>query len=309
MNNQCIFCRGSLSLSLPGVYDTRFGIAQPYSIEKCESCLLEQTRPTPTQDELNVLYEHFYNFGGEKNTRYTSLRQKFFNSFVYRIWLGVDGDISFHLMRGTGRLLDVGCNEGRGLEFYKANGFQAEGLELNSHAAAVARSKGFVVHGSTLEDFDQHHQFDFIILSNVLEHSLDPIRMLSAIYRLLKPGGIVCISCPNSQSWLRKTFKKNWVNWHVPFHLTHFSRKTLSDLLSKSNFSVKKSSDSTPALWVAHSIITCSFFVPGKVTSQLRSAPLVAGMILIIRGLFFLFLWLGNILGRGDCLVFVAKKI
>jgi 2-polyprenyl-3-methyl-5-hydroxy-6-metoxy-1,4-benzoquinol methylase len=263
----------------------------------------------PTQDELNALYENFYNFGGEKNTNYTGLRQKFYNSFAYRLWLKIDGDISFHLMKGEGKLLDVGCNEGRGLEFYKANGFEAEGLELNSHAAAVARSKGFVVHGSILEDFDQQHQFDVVILSNVLEHSLDPIRMLAAIHRLLKPGGIVCISCPNNQSWLRETFKKYWINWHVPFHLTHFSQKTLSDLLSKNDFAVMKVSHSTPALWVAHSIITRLFFAPGKVTSQLRSAPLVAGMILFIRGLFFPFLWLGNVSGRGDCLVFVAKKI
>jgi 2-polyprenyl-3-methyl-5-hydroxy-6-metoxy-1,4-benzoquinol methylase len=269
---------------------------------------LEQTRPIPTQSELNDLYENFYNFGGEKNTRYTSLRQQFFNSFVYRLWLKIDGDISFHLMRGVGKLLDVGCNEGRGLEFYKANGFEAQGLELNSHAANVARSKGFIVYGSTLEEFEQDQKFDVIVLSNVLEHSLDPSKMLSAIYRLLNPGGIVCISCPNSESWLRKSFGKYWINWHVPFHLTHFSQKTLTDLLAKNHFVVKKVENSTPALWVAHSIITRLFFVPGKVTAQLRSAPLVAGMILVIRGLFFPFLWLGNLLGRGDCLVLMARK-
>jgi 2-polyprenyl-3-methyl-5-hydroxy-6-metoxy-1,4-benzoquinol methylase len=203
----------------------------------------------------------------------------------------------------------VGCNEGRGLEFYKANGFEAQGLELNSHAANVARSKGFIVYGSTLEEFEQDQKFDVIVLSNVLEHSLDPSKMLAAIYRLLNPGGIVCISCPNSESWLRKTFGKYWINWHVPFHLTHFSQKTLTDLLVKNHFVVKKVENSTPALWVAHSIITRLFFVPGKVTAQLRSAPLVAGMILVIRGLFFPFLWLGNLLGRGDCLVLMARKL
>ena len=42
-------------------------------------------------------------------------------------------------------LLDVGCNEGRGLTMYAGNGFQAEGLELNRVAADAARQKGFVV--------------------------------------------------------------------------------------------------------------------------------------------------------------------
>ena len=305
---RCVTCEGILFPVLNQIYDTRFGIGKEYSIWKCSQCQLEQTRPIPTQSELNDLYENFYNFGGEKNTRYTSLRQQFFNSFAYRLWLKIDGDISFHLMRGAGKLLDVGCNEGRGLEFYKANGFEAQGLELNSHAANVARSKGFIVYGSTLEEFEQNQQFDVIVLSNVLEHSLDPSQMLAAIYRLLNPGGIVCISCPNSQSWLRKVFGRYWINWHVPFHLTHFSKKTLTDLLTKNHFMVKKVENSTPALWVAHSMITRLFFMPGKVTSQLRSASLVAGMILVIRGLFFPFLWLGNLLGRGDCLVLVARK-
>lgn len=308
MNNQCVFCRGMIRQSLAGVCDTRFGISQPYLIEKCECCSLEQTRPMPSQDELNALYENFYNFGGEKNTSYTGLRKKFYNSFAYRLWLKIDGDISFHLMKGEGKLLDVGCNEGRGLEFYKANGFEAEGLELNSHAAEVARSKGFVVHESTLENFKIEKKYDVVILSNVLEHSLNPSEMLSSIYKLLNSGGTLCISCPNNRSWLRTIFARYWINWHVPFHLTHFSQKTLGELLKSCQFGVVKIEYSTPALWVCHSIITRLFFVPGRVTAQLRSAPLVAGMILAIRGLFFPLLCIGNLLGRGDCLVVVARK-
>jgi hypothetical protein len=30
---------------------------------------------------------------------------------------------------------------------------------------------------------------------------------------------------------------------------------------------------------------------------------------LLVRSLFFPFLWIGNILGKGDCLVVLAKKI
>ena len=43
----------------------------------------------------------------------------------------LEGDFSFHRPKGTGRLVDIGCNEGRGLKIYSRNGFQAEGLELN----------------------------------------------------------------------------------------------------------------------------------------------------------------------------------
>lgn len=306
--NQCVICAKDLYPEIDYVFDTRFGIEDPYSIARCESCSLEQTIPVPSQIELNNLYEQHYNFSGESNTRYTKLREIFLNSSVYRFWLLVDGDISFQMSKGKGRLLDVGCNEGRGLEFFKRNGFRAEGLELNNHAATIAREKGFTVYTSTLEEVDLQEKYDVIILSNVLEHSLNPSTMLKAIHGLLNPGGQVCISCPNSNSWLRLIFGRFWVNWHVPFHVTHFSKDALCDLLAANHFVIEDASCATPALWVSHSIITKLFFIPGKVTSQLRSAPLVAGMILIIRGAFFPFLWLGNILGRGDCLVVIAKK-
>lgn len=307
---KCISCGHTLLVEAnrSAVWDTRFGISQQYRICACANCGLEQTTPPPNQDELNGLYEQYYNFSGEKNTRYTQLRAKFINSFLYRIWLAIDGDISFHREKGSGSLLDVGCNEGRGLEFYRNNGFSAEGLELNSKAAEVARHKGFTVHGSTLESFFTDKKYDVVVLSNVLEHSLDTRTMLQSIYRLLNHNGQVWISCPNSRSWLRSAFGRHWINWHVPFHIVHFSPSTLRAMLRESKFEVVGMRQETPALWVAHSIIARLFAKPGQPTTQLRSAPLVASLILLIRGTLFPLLWLGNLFKRGDCLVVVARK-
>lgn len=309
MNNSCLACEGKIGEVMGAVFDTRFGIATRYAIASCAECGLEQTAPLPKQEELNRLYEDYYNFGGEKNTRYTQLRAKFINSFLYRFWLLIDGDISFQQKGGSGKLLDVGCNEGRGLEFFRNHGFEAEGLELNSRAADVARAKGFTVHGSTLEGFSSANKYDVIVLSNVLEHSLIPGEMLRNIHRLLNDGGQVWISCPNSRSWLRTAFGRFWINWHVPFHVVHFSPDTLHALLKNSHFEMVEMRQETPALWVAHSIIARVFAKPGQPTRQLRSAPLVASLILLIRGLLFPLLWLGNLVRRGDCLVVVARKI
>lgn len=308
MRNDCVACHVPTSTVLDGVFDTRFGINTPYMISKCKDCNLEQTTPLPNQLGMNELYEQFYNFSGERNTRYTQLRARFINSFLYRIWLAIDGDISFHRMSGSGSLLDVGCNEGRGLAFYQSHGFSAEGLELNSKAAEVARAKGFSVYGSTLEGFSTEKKYDVVVLSNVLEHSLSPGAMLQHIHRLLNSNGQVWISCPNSQSWLRSAFGRYWINWHVPFHVVHFSPDTLREMLKKSQFEVVKMRQETPALWVAHSIIARLFAKPGQPTKQLRSAVLVASLILLIRGLLFPLLWLGNLSKRGDCLVVVARK-
>lgn len=304
----CLNCKFPVHVDSDVLFDTRFGIATPYWSSHCDNCGLEQTTPLPNQAELNELYEQFYNFSGERNTRYTRIRAWFINSFIYKIWLAIDGDISFHRMSGSGSLLDVGCNEGRGLEFYQSHGFSAEGLELNGKAAEVARAKGFTVYCSTLESYSAETKYDVVVLSNVLEHSLNPGSMLQHIHQLLNSNGQVWISCPNSQSWLRSVFGRYWINWHVPFHVVHFSQDTLRGVLKKSQFEIVKMRQETPALWVAHSIIARLFAKPGQPTRQLRSAALVAALILLIRGLFFPLLWLGNLSKRGDCLVVVARK-
>lgn len=293
------------------MFDTRFGIATPYWLVRCENCGLEQTVPLPTNEELQTLYEAYYNFGGEEAepaNRYVQLRKQFQDSRLWDLWLKIDGDISFHTLRGKGRLLDIGCNEGRGLIRYQGSGYVVEGLELNSKAADVARKKGFAVYADPIERFEPTEKYDVVVLSNVLEHALNPAEMLKHTARVLKPGGQVWISCPNSQSWLRSAFGRFWINWHVPFHISHFSSQTLSNVLQYSGFKIKNLHQETPALWVAHSILAKLFSRPGCATMQLRSTMLVAGLMLLIRGLGFPLLWLGNRMGRGDCLLCVATK-
>lgn len=307
-NITCLICGNQAEIAQTGLFDTRFGIRASYSIARCAACGLEQTTPLPSPEEIKSLYETYYNFGGESGTLYTRLRGLFLSSLLYRFWMFFDGDISFHSKRGVGRLLDVGCNEGRGLAIHEKNGFTAEGLELNENAANVARSQGFVVHTQLVECFEPAELYDVVVLSNVLEHSLDPARMMAHVNRLLRPGGEVWISCPNSSSFLRALFGKYWLNWHLPFHIAHFSITTLSGLLKRSGFDLLEVRQLTPALWVAQSIITRLFARSGIPTIQLRNPVLVVMLMLIVRGILFPALWLGNKCGVGDCLICVAGK-
>jgi len=304
----CVLCRGTnLAPKLADVPDTRFASPGRWSILECGDCGLLQTDPLPTQAQLKALYERHYNFGGEARAGgiYTRLRRLLLESPVYGLFLALDGDVAFHARRGEGRLLDVGCNEGRGLERYRANGFDAEGLELNALAAAAARAKGFVVHETTIEASPREPAYDVVVLSNVLEHALDPRAMLEAIHARLKPGGELWISLPDAESGFARLFGRAWINWHVPFHITHFTPLRLARLLGETSFSVVDAKLVTPALWVAQSAIARWF--PGRPEKQ-RSAPLVIALILVVRGLLFPWLWWWNRTRRGDCLVMRARR-
>ena len=254
------------------------------------------------------LIRQFYNAGITPASAYRRLRERFFTSGLYRLWLAWDGDMSFHGRRGGGRLLDVGCNEGRGLSLYAKNGFQVEGLELNEAAAALARRRGFPVHTAPLGQFRPQEPYDVVVLANVLEHAWDPSAMLAQVRRLLRPGGEVWISCPNAASLWRRVFGRAWVNWHVPFHLWHFSPQTLQELLDSANFSIIDNKTFTPALWVTHSICIKLSRKKGGRNRLIRSAPLIALMTLSIKLFVLPFFRNINRQMAGDCLIIVAKS-
>lgn len=292
---------------MSGLVDNRFGAPGTYDIRKCSGCGLEQTWPQPAAQELHRLYETHYNAGVAPGGSYQALRERFLTSWAYRLWLKWDGDISFHLRRGQGRLLDLGCNEGRGLNLYAANGFIAEGLEINEKAAALAGQRGFRVHTGTLEEFMPPEPYEVVVLSNVLEHALDPVGMLAQVRRLLRPGGEVWISCPNADSLWRRVFGRDWINWHVPFHLWHFSPGNLEEVLARTGFRLREVKTFTPALWLAQSLCVFRRSKIGRVNRLMRSAPVVAGLMLAARLLILPFFSRSDRRLRGDCLVATAR--
>src|SRR6185437_8996713 len=133
----CLLCGAATESVLDGIADWRFGSPGTWHIVHCRACGLEQTAPRPTGPELKMLYETFYNYGGEKGTRYTGWRDRFFAS-----------------------------------KFYRQAGFKPEGLELNAHAAEAARRRGFMVYETDLAHLKPSLPFDRLVLSNVLEHML-----------------------------------------------------------------------------------------------------------------------------------------
>jgi len=291
-----------------GLFDTRFGVPGEYSYAACGECGLEQLASPPSEKELERLYASHYNFGGERGTAYTSLRRRFHGSRLYRLWTLIDGDVFFHGKKGSGRLLDVGCNEGRGLPIYRENGWRAEGLEPNAQAAETARGTGFTVHETPVRSFFPERPYDVVVLSNVLEHTTDPRGMLRRVHDLLAPGGRLWISAPNGESVFRNVFGRSWINWHVPFHVVLFDSGTLERLLEETGFRAVDVRQETPALWAAQSLVAACCARPGVPTRQLRNPALIGALMVTIRALLFPLLWLANRSGRGDCLVVEAAR-
>lgn len=101
------------------------------------------------------------------------------------------------------RVLEVGCAEGQLGRLLRARGHHVTGVELVPEVAARARA--WLDHVETADaEADGFpfppESFDAIIFADVLEHLIDPWRVLREAAGLLAEGGCIVASIPNVQN-------------------------------------------------------------------------------------------------------------
>ncbi|MFL5840983.1 MAG: class I SAM-dependent methyltransferase [Thermoleophilaceae bacterium] len=112
-----------------------------------------------------------------------------------------------------GRVLDVGCAEGAGIDVLRAGGAtHVAGIELDEAFAAEARKRyDEVVCGAVPDAMPwPDESFDTVLCYDVLEHLYDPWSATRRLAALLKPGGRLHLSMPNARNkevWLPLVLK------------------------------------------------------------------------------------------------------
>jgi SAM-dependent methyltransferase len=101
---------------------------------------------------------------------------------------------------GPGRqVLDVGCRTGALTRAY-LEGNEVVGIDVDQDALAEAAKLGIETHWADAEQplpFPDE-SFDAIVAGEVLEHLREPARLVAEARRLLRPGGTLVGSVPNS---------------------------------------------------------------------------------------------------------------
>jgi SAM-dependent methyltransferase len=139
----------------------------------------------------------------------------------------------------TGRLLDIGTAAGAFVAAARKRGWEAEGSEPNRWLAEWgARHYGIQIRQGSV--FDQPYEaasFDVVTLWDVIEHTLDPRRMLDHCRSLLKPGGLLVVNYPDIGSWAARAMGRRWL-FLTSVHLYYFDRGTMRRMLESTGFAV-----------------------------------------------------------------------
>lgn len=228
----CTYCKGQNSITL---YPTCDIFGDNYFINKCHNCSAFFLSPIPTSEQLARAYDDSYYGAGQEK-----FQERFIEKMLDYFRKQRAKTIANHLGK-RGRVLDIGCGNGKFLSFVKKQGdFEIFGVELEGVSAQRAEKiSGIHLKQGVLERNDFTSQsFDAITLFHVFEHLTEPKETIEVIYEILKKDGILMLSFPNIDSFQSRVFRGKWLHLDPPRHLFFFSPSDFKKEMEKFNFEI-----------------------------------------------------------------------
>jgi 2-polyprenyl-3-methyl-5-hydroxy-6-metoxy-1,4-benzoquinol methylase len=157
------------------------------------------------------------------------------------------------------RVLDVGAGAGANARALRALSPRAHltAVEPNARAAALLRKACDVVHEAELSSYlagPEAGEFDAVVLSDVVEHVVNPVEFLSAL--VTRPGlknAVFLLSVPNYAVWYNRLltlagrFEYAESGLFDRTHLRFFTRSSIARLLEHTGLRVVEQA-ATPSL-------------------------------------------------------------
>lgn len=247
----CYLCGERGERLYDGLKDRLFGAPGNWNLKRCpvSGCGLIWLDPMPQERSIGKAYSTYYTHKYPKTSEIdrsgslTNFIRRVFYKRLLRILLIRKERKRLRCMyldrMPAGRLVEVGCGDGKRLAGLRALGWVVMGQEIDPIAAENARRIGGLnVHLGPLETLGSGREaFDAVIMNHVIEHVHDPISLLRECRHILKPGGRLVVVTPNATSWGHRRFGEHWRGLEPPRHLHLFSRRTLSEVAHKAGFS------------------------------------------------------------------------
>ena len=218
-----------------------------FDIFHCEDC--DTSFPFPVVTDLNKLYEliyqnkeqiagynRYYKYSVEVKKEKNALKFLAFQEpAYYGVWEKISKE---NLVDKKLKILEVGCGLGYLTYALNQSGYNTLGLDISGEAVEYAKNTfGNYYLQSDIFEFAATYKekFDFIVLTEVIEHVISPVKFIKTLLGLLGEGGKLIISTPNKSLYPDNTV---WASDLPPVHLWWFSEKSMRHIAESTGSNV-----------------------------------------------------------------------
>ncbi|HUW82593.1 MAG TPA: class I SAM-dependent methyltransferase [Phycisphaerae bacterium] len=213
----------------------RHCVVRAGAVAVCGACGTWYRVPRPTCDDLAGIYDcQYYDPWGIDHDEAISLSTKAATFLPMLRHM----EVLRASRGGARRLLDVGAATGVLLLLARDRGYDPFAVELNPFAADLLRQRlgpDHVFEGELTACTFAPRSFDWITMTDLIEHVLHVGQTLSAAARLLRADGILCITTPRVDSLSHRLLGGNWLHFKRE-HIQYFTARGLRWALYRAGF-------------------------------------------------------------------------
>ena len=252
-NRTCPICDGIAELVWEDLYDDRYGYPGNHPLFVCGRCGHRFLATAFSSADIRTLYTDYYPRGVFNTDEF----RPYVEVHGFQAWLEGERASAFRWVPKGVRVLDVGCGLGETLAYHMARGCDAHGVDADENVLRVAERLGLNARAGLFhaEDYESE-SFDFVTLDQVIEHAVDPRSLLRDVANVLRPGGTAIVTTPNSSGYGGRLLGHRWLNWHVPYHLHQFSRRSMTIVAEQSGLRVVSVRTLTNSRWLHYRVVS-----------------------------------------------------
>ena len=191
--------------------DDRFGQPDVFEYFRCDDCDCVFLKNKIEKESLASLYEKYYSKDKKVNLKSNVLKRilKFFKIDRFLLQSLAGNIILLYRTRNNSRVLEIGSAYSAELnKITEKKNLDWTGLEVDRSLVKKILNDGFnAIHG-TIDSIENETQekFDYIVLSQSLEHQYDINKFFENSKKILKRGGRIIFTTPNFDSRYRLKF-------------------------------------------------------------------------------------------------------
>jgi 2-polyprenyl-3-methyl-5-hydroxy-6-metoxy-1,4-benzoquinol methylase len=131
-----------------------------------------------------------------------------------------------------GHMLDYGTGNGDFAIVAQQQGWHVDVYETSQNALDILKQRQLSVVAQPL----QASHYDVITLWHAFEHINIPKAALDSFFTALRPGGLLVLAVPNTDSWDAKHYNSSWAAYDVPRHRWHYNKYAITFLGRQAGF-------------------------------------------------------------------------